>query len=128
MVDSGIGNITGSLRRRFSVRLIISYALDWAVLIFAAAIGVVFDRIEPAKRPFSPVDPNIAFPYTEHELVPIYLPFILAIGVPAVIVAVVFLIFVPRPTVPNGTPKTLIWHHKLWDSMSACSASFSPSL
>lgn len=60
MADSGIGNITGGLRRRFSVRLIISYAFDWAVLIFFAAIGVVFDRIEPAKRPFSLVDPHIA--------------------------------------------------------------------
>ncbi|KAI3573749.1 PAP2 superfamily-domain-containing protein [Fusarium oxysporum f. sp. albedinis] len=115
MADSGIGNITGGLRRRFSVRLIISYAFDWAVLIFFAAIGVVFDRIEPAKRPFSLVDPNIAFPYTEHELVPIYLLFILAIGIPAVIVAVVSLIFVPGPTVSKGTPKTLIWQRKLWE-------------
>lgn len=40
---------------------------------------------------------------------------ILAIGLPAVIVAVVSLVFVPGPTVPKGTPKTLIRQRKLWE-------------
>ncbi|KAM5356257.1 hypothetical protein ACJ41O_002903 [Fusarium nematophilum] len=115
MADSGKGSLIGGMRRRFSVRLIISYAFDWIVLLFFAGIGVLFDRIEPAKRPFSLVDPNIAFPYREHELVPAYLLFVLAIGVPALIVAVVSLIFVPGPTVPKGTPKSLIWQRKLWE-------------
>lgn len=36
-------------------------------------------------------------------------------GIPIVIILVVALIFVPGPTVPKGTPKSLIWKRKLWE-------------
>ncbi|KAI8683898.1 AcidPPc domain-containing protein [Fusarium keratoplasticum] len=116
MADTGIGNISQSFRgRRLPLRLIFSYLFDWIVCLVFAGIGGVFDRLSPAKRPFSLVDPSISYPFEEHELVPAYLLFTLAIGVPIVIVAVVSLIFVPGPTVPKGTPAALIWQRKLWE-------------
>jgi membrane-associated phospholipid phosphatase len=116
MGDSGLGTISNGLRgRRFPIRLILSYLSDWIICFVFVGIGGWLDKVAPAKRPFSLVDPNISYPFAEHELVPAYLLFILAIGVPFVIVAVVSLIFVPGPTVPKGTPKTLIWQRKLWE-------------
>ncbi|RFN47598.1 hypothetical protein FIE12Z_8138 [Fusarium flagelliforme] len=142
MGDSGLGTISNGLRgRRFPVRLILSYLSDWLLCFAFVGIGGWLDKVAPAKRPFSLVDPNISheysfyavfsqlampdflqkankhnrYPFAEHELVPAYLLFILAIGVPFVIVAFVSLIFVPGPTVPKGTPKTLIWQRKMWE-------------
>ncbi|RSM16334.1 hypothetical protein CEP52_000398 [Fusarium oligoseptatum] len=113
MADTGIGK---SFRgRRLPLRIIFSYLFDWIVCLAFAGIGGVFDRLSPAKRPFSLVDPSISYPFEEHELVPAYLLFTLAIGVPIVIVAIVSLIFVPGPTVPKGTPAALIWQRKLWE-------------
>lgn len=62
MADSGPG-FGAKLREsgRFSVRLAISYAFDWFVIIAVAAIAVVLGRIEPNKRPFSLNDPNISY-------------------------------------------------------------------
>ncbi|CAJ0546355.1 Ff.00g098280.m01.CDS01 [Fusarium sp. VM40] len=116
MADSGIGTLSKGLRgRRFPIRLILSYLSDWIVCFLFVGIGGWLDRVAPAKRPFSLVDPSISYPFAEHELVPAYLLFVLAIGVPFVIVAVISLIFVPGPTVPKGTPKSLIWQRKLWE-------------
>ncbi|KAF5669138.1 diacylglycerol pyrophosphate phosphatase [Fusarium heterosporum] len=116
MADSGIGTLPKGLRgRRFPVRLILSYISDWIVCFIFVGIGGWLDKVAPAKRPFSLVDPNISYPFAEHELVPAYLLFVLAIGFPFVIVAVISLIFVPGPTVPKGTPKKLIWQRKLWE-------------
>ncbi|KAJ4272309.1 hypothetical protein NW762_001021 [Fusarium torreyae] len=116
MADAGIGTLSSGLRgRRFPIRLILSYIFDWLVCFVFVGIGGYLDRVAPAKRPFSLVDPNISYPFADPELVPAYLLFILAIGVPVVIVAVVSLIFVPGATVPKGTPKSLIWQRKLWE-------------
>ncbi|KAF5018588.1 hypothetical protein F66182_9417 [Fusarium sp. NRRL 66182] len=116
MADSGLGSLSNGLRgRRFPWRLLLSYISDWIICFIFVGIGGYLDRVSPAKRPFSLIDPNISYPFAEHELVPAYLLFILAIGVPVVIVAVISLIFVPGPTVPPGTPKMLIWQRKFWE-------------
>lgn len=44
-----------------TVKVVLSYVFDWVVLIVAAGIGAVLDRIEPNKRPFSLTDPNISY-------------------------------------------------------------------
>ncbi|CAM1507282.1 Fc.00g069230.m01.CDS01 [Cosmosporella sp. VM-42] len=115
MADSGMGFAQGLRRRHFSMRLLFSYAFDWVSLIVVAGIAAVLGHIEPNKRPFSLVDPDISFPFTEHETVPPWLLLVLNAAVPIVIVTVVSLIFVPGPTVPKDTPKALIWKRKLWE-------------
>ena len=48
-------------------------------------------------------------------MVPPWLLLVLNSIVPIVIVSIVSLIFVPGPTVPKNTPKSLIWKRKLWE-------------
>ncbi|KAF3075867.1 putative lipid phosphate phosphatase 3 [Trichoderma lentiforme] len=100
---------------RPSIRLISSYIFDWIVLIVVAAVGYVLGVITPNKRPFSLVNPDISFPFTEHETVPDWLLFVLSCGVPAAIIVIVSIIFVPGATVPKNTPASLIWKRKLWE-------------
>ncbi|ETS01703.1 acid phosphatase/Vanadium-dependent haloperoxidase [Trichoderma reesei RUT C-30] len=102
-------------RGRPSIRLITSYIFDWVILLVVAAVGYVLGVITPNKRPFSLVDPNISFPFTEHETVPDWLLFVLSVGVPVVIIIIVSIIFVPGATVPKNTPASLIWRRKLWE-------------
>ncbi|RFU72443.1 pap2 domain containing [Trichoderma arundinaceum] len=107
------GSNTG--KGAFSIRLISSYIFDWIVLIVVAAVGYVLGRITPNKRPFSLVDPDISFPFTIHETVPDWLLFVLSCAVPAGIIVIVSIIFVPGATVPKNTPASLVWKRKLWE-------------
>ena len=62
MADAGIGTLSSGLRgRRFPIRLILSYIFDWLVCFVFVGIGGYLDRVAPAKRPFSLVDPNISY-------------------------------------------------------------------
>lgn len=46
--------------RSWTISLIGSYVFDWLVLVVAAAAGGVLAIVEPNKRPFSLLDPNIS--------------------------------------------------------------------
>jgi hypothetical protein len=54
------GPSIATLRDHFSVRLIISYALDWIILAIIAVVAYVLGRIEPNKRSFSLADRDIS--------------------------------------------------------------------
>jgi membrane-associated phospholipid phosphatase len=56
-----------------------------------------------------------SFPFTEHETVTSSTLLICNAAIPAAIILIVTLIFVPGPTVPKDTPKSLIWKRKLWE-------------
>ncbi|KAK6958174.1 hypothetical protein Daesc_000969 [Daldinia eschscholtzii] len=92
-----------------------SYVFDWLILIVVGIVGVILGNVTPNKRPFSLQDPNISFPFTVHETVNSKLLLVCNAAIPIVVVLIVVLIFVPGPTVPQGTPKSLIWKRKLWE-------------
>lgn len=48
-------------RHKKSVRVILSYVLDWIVLIVVGVVSAIIDRLEPRKRPFSLNDANISY-------------------------------------------------------------------
>ncbi len=48
-------------RKKGTVILILSYVLDWAVLIAVGVVGTILGNITPNKRPFSLEDPNISY-------------------------------------------------------------------
>lgn len=41
-------------------KLVSSYVFDWVILIALGILAILFDKIEPNKRPFSLNDPNIS--------------------------------------------------------------------
>ncbi|KAL3488947.1 phosphatidic acid phosphatase type 2/haloperoxidase [Aspergillus germanicus] len=100
---------------RNSVKVILSYALDWIVLIVVGVVSYIIGDLEPHKRPFSLTDPGISLPYSESETVPLWFLGILAGAVPFAIILIVTLVFVPGGTVPRNTPTSFIWRRKLWE-------------
>ncbi|OTB03077.1 hypothetical protein M426DRAFT_61120 [Hypoxylon sp. CI-4A] len=100
---------------KLSAVVIGSYVFDWLILIVVGVVGVILGNVTPNKRPFSLQDPNISFPFTEHETITSALLLTCNAAIPIAVVLIVVLIFVPGPTVPEGTPKSLIWKRKLWE-------------
>ncbi|KAI4946007.1 hypothetical protein J4E91_007449 [Alternaria rosae] len=98
-----------------SVRLVLSYIFDWIVIIAIAAIAGGWEYVEPFRRPFSPVDLSISYPYQTSEMIPTWLLVVVSLIAPAAIVMIVCLVWVPGPTAERGTPKSLIWRRKLWE-------------
>ncbi|KAI1339583.1 PAP2 superfamily-domain-containing protein [Xylariaceae sp. FL0016] len=101
--------------KKVSLVVLGSYAFDWAILIAVGVVGYILGDVTPNKRPFSLQDPNISFPVTEHETVNSALLLVCNAAIPIGVILFVTLIFVPGPTVPPGTPKSLIWKRKLWE-------------
>ncbi|ORY09058.1 PAP2 domain-containing protein [Clohesyomyces aquaticus] len=98
-----------------SKRLVLSYLFDWIVIIAIAALGAGWNSIIPFHRPFSVVDLSISFPFEKNETIPTWLLMVVSLVIPAGIVFIVCLVFVPGPTVSKGTPKSLIWRRKIWE-------------
>jgi membrane-associated phospholipid phosphatase len=98
-----------------SVRLVTSYIFDWIVIIAIAALAGGWEYVEPFKRPFSPVDLTISYPFQTSEMIPTWLLVLCSLIAPAAIIMIVCLVFVPGPTAERGTPKSLIWRRKLWE-------------
>lgn len=80
-----------------------------------AAVGAGFWKVKGNHRPFSPVDPDISFPYVEHEKVSTGVLFVISLVIPAIITVIVAFVFTPGPTVPKGTSKARILKYKLWE-------------
>jgi hypothetical protein len=100
---------------RVPVVLILSYVLDWFIIILAAVVGAIFSIITPNKRPFSLVDADISFPYVTKEKISTATLILCGLAAPAIIIFLVTVLFVPGPTVSKSTPKALIWRRKLWE-------------
>ncbi|KAF2266810.1 PAP2-domain-containing protein [Lojkania enalia] len=98
-----------------SRRLFLSYVFDWLVIIAIAAVGGGWNYLKPFHRPFSLVDLSISYPFETDETIPTWLLVLAALIIPALIVFVVSLVFVPGPTVSKRTSKVLIWRRKIWE-------------
>jgi hypothetical protein len=105
----------GRGRGRISLALILSYVVDWLVIIAAAGIGAAFSVITPNKRPFSLDDANISFPYDNDEKISTALLAVCALAAPAAIIFLISILLVPGPTVPKSVPQSLVWKRKLWE-------------
>ncbi|KAI2616578.1 acid phosphatase/Vanadium-dependent haloperoxidase [Hypoxylon sp. NC1633] len=114
MPDRGSASLHGRPSKS-SIIVIGSYVFDWLILVVVGVVGVILGNVTPNKRPFSLQDPNISFPFTVHETVTSTLLMVCNSIIPIAVVLIVVLIFVPGPTVPKDTPKSLIWKRKLWE-------------
>ncbi|KAJ6790099.1 hypothetical protein PWT90_02103 [Aphanocladium album] len=109
------GTNTAALRKQFPISLVASYIFDWILLVGLAVGSYVLGNIKPNFRNFSLADPNIAFPFAEHETFSNALLFVCCGVIPVAVVLVVTLILVPGGTVPKGTPAMIVWKRKLWE-------------
>ncbi|KAI9789231.1 MAG: hypothetical protein M1833_002440 [Piccolia ochrophora] len=98
-----------------SKRLVLSYVLDWVIVVAAGIVGAVLSRIEPAKRAFNLANPDLSLPYAEKEKVPPAALVAIVLLFPAAVILLVCLFFIPGPTVSKDTPRSLIWRRKLWE-------------
>ena len=118
-----------------SISLLLSYVADWVVIMqvsrastaccpqfqltrnsrIAAIVGAVFNFIAPNHRAFNLADPDISFPFTEHETITVTTLGLVALFAPAVIIPAVCLLLVPGPTVAKGVPRAVLWRRKLWE-------------
>ncbi|KAJ4362805.1 hypothetical protein N0V95_001297 [Ascochyta clinopodiicola] len=98
-----------------SVRLVLSYIFDWICIIAIAAVGAGWEFLTPFKRPFSPVNLDISYPFEHHETIPTWLLAVIGLVIPAAVIFLVCIVFVPGPTASRGTPKSLVWRRKMWE-------------
>lgn len=78
-----------------SVRLVISYVLDWVVIVLIAGAGVGINYgVTPHHRSFSLLDLSISYPHVT-EQVSIAEDAVYGLIAPAVIIAIIALVFVP---------------------------------
>ncbi|KAJ8129510.1 hypothetical protein O1611_g4120 [Lasiodiplodia mahajangana] len=102
------------MARGSSFILFASYAFDWALLVVLAVLGYIFNNLSPNHHAFSVVDLSISYPF-HTDTVSIGVAALVAGVAPVVIILIVTLIFVPGPTVPKGTPQSLVWKRRLWE-------------
>ncbi|KAL9104795.1 MAG: hypothetical protein Q9163_000293 [Psora crenata] len=101
------------------VSLALSYVVDWIIIICIAVVGVGFQNTTPNHRPFSPVDPNISFPYVEKAKISRLVLAVVSLVAPGVITAAMALILRPGPAIAGNMRKSEIWRLKLWEVNTA---------
>ncbi|KAG8727394.1 hypothetical protein FRC12_022538, partial [Ceratobasidium sp. 428] len=76
------------------MKLLLTYGLDWVVTILIIGLFYLLDSIEGFKRQFSLQDTSIQYPFAEHERVPPFALYMIALVAPAVIMPIVNLLTV----------------------------------
>lgn len=79
------------------------------------AIGYTWSNQTPINRPFSLTDPSISYPEIKHEKIPFEIALLLALILPAAIIALVILLRIPGHAVHKDTPRSVVWRYKLWE-------------
>ncbi|PYI03308.1 PAP2 domain protein [Aspergillus sclerotiicarbonarius CBS 121057] len=94
-------------------RLIISYLIDWILIIGIALIGYSFSTLTPNHIPFSLTDTSISFPHKEKDTVSTGVLVVVSLIAPAVIIAFVVCVFTSRNT--SSSTRGINWRWKLWE-------------
>ncbi|KXT07481.1 hypothetical protein AC578_577 [Pseudocercospora eumusae] len=97
-----------------SKKLIASYVLDWVVIIAFAVAGAIFSIIEPHHRPFTLLNPEISYPYVEEQIT-MWMLGVVAFLVPALLIAIITICFVPGKEVRSVSTSAQVWKLKLWE-------------
>lgn len=101
--------------RRFSRRLILSYVVDWVIILAIAAVGAAFSAITPNRRPFNITNPDISFPYVSKEKISTSLLVVIGLVIPGVMVFITSLFIGVGPTSGKPASRTKLWKRKLWE-------------
>ncbi|KAI4737287.1 acid phosphatase/Vanadium-dependent haloperoxidase [Aureobasidium sp. EXF-12298] len=95
-------------------RLILAYVLDWVLLIAIVAVAGGISFLTPYHRPFSLIDLAISYPYVENDAISTALLVVLALILPAVVIALVTAFFVPAFS-RSSLRDQRYWKRKLWE-------------
>ncbi|KAK2737180.1 hypothetical protein FQN57_000437 [Myotisia sp. PD_48] len=101
--------------QRISKRLILSYIVDWVVILFTAALGRIIKIVEPNRNPFSLKDQSISYPFAVNETISVTVLIIVSLVVPAVVIAALSLLFTPHSSDRKSLSKTGVWRRKIWE-------------
>ncbi|KAL9100343.1 MAG: hypothetical protein Q9163_004265 [Psora crenata] len=113
---------TNAVPGPFSVRLVVSYVIDWIVIVRTwltydpraiAAVGAGFSQITPNRRPFDLTDPEISFPFQGETISTVTL-FIVSLVAPAVLIFIISLFIGLGPTSEHPS-RTAALKRKLWE-------------
>ncbi|KLJ11032.1 hypothetical protein EMPG_13683 [Blastomyces silverae] len=110
-------NLLAAARRdwQFSKRLIASYVFDWVIILVTAGAARILKHAEPNRNPFSLTDPSISYPFAVHETVRVTVLVLVSLIVPAAIVFLGSIFFIPGLTAGKHAPKAAVWRRKLWE-------------
>ncbi|KAL1964258.1 hypothetical protein VTN77DRAFT_7078 [Rasamsonia byssochlamydoides] len=100
---------------RISKLLVLSYVVDWILIIVVAAIGAGFSKVQGNQNPFSLTDLSISYPYAVKETVTTSTLVLVSLVAPAALILILTFFFVPTPTALRGAPFALIWRRKIWE-------------
>lgn len=94
-------------------RLILSYIVDWLVLILFAVLGYIVGSLTPNPRPFDLNDPDISYPYKGYDTVSVPVVFVVSVVAPAAIIFGLAMIVSPRAI--TTTQRGHLWRRKVWE-------------
>ncbi|RMZ91954.1 hypothetical protein DV736_g810, partial [Chaetothyriales sp. CBS 134916] len=99
-----------------SIHVILSYILDWIIIVVIAAIGAAFNRIKArgTYHAFSLSDPSISYPDKGDTVTMTDLGIALVCG-PVLITFLISMLLVPGPTATTSTTRVQIWRRRLWE-------------
>lgn len=104
-----------SWARNIPKRLLISYILDWIIIVALVALSLGLHYVEPYKRPFSLLDLSLAYPYIPDEQIPTTALALLAFVMPVLVILVIAAIFIPGKRVMNSSSRSKWLWLKLWE-------------
>jgi membrane-associated phospholipid phosphatase len=78
-------------------------------------VGAFLSRITPNKRPFSPVDASISYPFVHKEKISTAVLFVSSVVGPGIVIFLVCLFFIPGPTAKEGSSRWRLWQRKAWE-------------
>ncbi|EME48556.1 hypothetical protein DOTSEDRAFT_141679 [Dothistroma septosporum NZE10] len=97
-----------------SKRLIASYIFDWLIIILFAAAAAGLSKVRPNHRPFSLLNLEISNPVVD-ESITTWMLVVIALAVPAILIALVTIIFVPGGEVRRVSTRSQVWRLKMWE-------------
>ncbi|KAM5470148.1 hypothetical protein MauCBS54593_004031 [Microsporum audouinii] len=100
---------------RVSKLVVLSYVVDWIVILLMGALGRIFAIAQPNRHSFSLRDPNISYPFAAKETVSVTVLVLVTLVAPLVLIALFSVLFIPGRSAAAGTPTSLIWRRKLWE-------------
>ncbi|EFW15094.1 hypothetical protein D8B26_004556 [Coccidioides posadasii str. Silveira] len=121
-MESQLPNKLPFSKKPLRARVIISYILDYVILV-ALVIGFfILDKVEPHHQHFSLRNYTLQYPFAEHERIPMYLALAITGGVPIVVIAVYTIVIDGlfshhKPTNPATGRRKVMGRYRLKDRL-----------